>query len=98
MKIAIGCDHAAFDEKNKLITHLQIKNFLVKDFGCFSKNSVDYPDYASLVAKEIQNKHHDLDNFRQPAHSSVCCGLRAQGKALLCLGIICRKGVKEDGL
>tara|TARA_Y100001978_G_C23431685_1_gene308667 strand:+ start:94 stop:522 length:429 start_codon:yes stop_codon:yes gene_type:complete len=60
MKIAIGCDHAAFDEKNKLITHLQIKNFLVKDFGCFSKNSVDYPDYASLVAKEIQNKHHDF--------------------------------------
>ena len=60
MKIAIGCDHAAFDEKNKLITHLQNKNFLVKDFGCFSKNSVDYPDYASLVAKEIQNKHHDF--------------------------------------
>ena len=60
MKIAIGCDHAAFDEKNKLITHLQIKNFLVKDFGCFSKNSVDYPDYAGLVAKEIQNNNYDF--------------------------------------
>ena len=30
MKIAIGCDHAAFDEKNNLITYLENKNFLVK--------------------------------------------------------------------
>ena len=60
MKIAIGCDHAAFDEKNNLITYLENKNFLVKDFGCFSNDSVDYPDYASLVAKEIQNNNYDF--------------------------------------
>ena len=60
MKIAIGCDHAAFDEKNNLITHLENKNFLVKDFGCFSNDSVDYPDYARLVAKEIQNNNYDF--------------------------------------
>ena len=60
MKIAIGCDHAAFDEKNSLITFLENKNFLVKDFGCFSNDSVDYPDYASLVAKEIQNNNYDF--------------------------------------
>ena len=60
MKIAIGCDHAAFDEKNNLITHLENKNFLVKDFGCFSNDSVDYPDYARLVAKEIQKNNYDF--------------------------------------
>ena len=60
MKIAIGCDHAGFDEKNSLITLLENKNFLVKDFGCFSNDSVDYPDYASLVAKEIQNNNYDF--------------------------------------
>jgi len=60
MKIAIGCDHAAFDEKNSLITYLENKNFLVKDFGCFSNDSVDYPDYARLVAKEIQNNNYDF--------------------------------------
>ena len=60
MKIAIGCDHAAFDEKNNLIIHLENKNFLVKDFGCFSNDSVDYPDYARLVAKEIQNNNYDF--------------------------------------
>lgn len=60
MKIAIGCDHAAFDEKNNLITYLENKNFLVKDFGCFSNDSVDYPDYARLVAKEIQNNNYNF--------------------------------------
>ena len=60
MKIAIGCDHAAFDEKNNLITYLENKNFLVKDFGCFSNDSVDYPDYARLVAKQIQNNNYDF--------------------------------------
>lgn len=60
MKIAIGCDHAAFDEKNNLIKYLENKNFLVKDFGCFSNDSVDYPDYARLVAKEIQNNNYDF--------------------------------------
>ena len=60
MKIAIGCDHAAFDEKNNLITYLENKNFLVKDFGCFSNDSVDYPDYARLVANEIQNNNYDF--------------------------------------
>lgn len=60
MKIAIGCDHAAFDEKNNLIIYLENKNFLVKDFGCFSNDSVDYPDYARLVAKEIQNNNYDF--------------------------------------
>ena len=60
MKIAIGCDHAAFDEKNNLITYLENKKFLVKDFGCFSNDSVDYPDYARLVAKEIQNNNYDF--------------------------------------
>ena len=60
MKIAIGCDHAAFDEKNNLITYLENKNFLVKDFGCFSNDSVDYPEYARLVAKEIQKNNYDF--------------------------------------
>tara|TARA_Y100001978_G_C23641517_1_gene408543 strand:+ start:735 stop:1163 length:429 start_codon:yes stop_codon:yes gene_type:complete len=60
MKIAIGCDHAAFDEKNNLITYLENKKFLVKDFGCFSNDSVDYPDYARLVANEIQNNNYDF--------------------------------------
>ena len=60
MKIAIGCDHAAFKEKLALIKHLNNKEIIVKDFGCDSESSVDYPDYAHAVCKEIQNSNFDL--------------------------------------
>ena len=60
MKIAIGCDHAAFQEKNELIDDLNNKDITVKDFGCHAENSVDYPDYAHAVCKEIQNNNFDF--------------------------------------
>ena len=60
MKIAIGCDHAAFQEKNKLIDFLKIKGIVIKDFGCHSEDSVDYPDYAHVVCKEIQDNNFDF--------------------------------------
>ena len=49
MKIAIGCDHAAYNEKNKLIEYLENKNIEIFDLGCNSEDSVDYPDYAHMV-------------------------------------------------
>ena len=60
MKIAIGCDHAAFEEKNKLVDNLKSKGILVEDFGCHTEDSVDYPDYAHAVCKEIQNNNFDF--------------------------------------
>jgi len=60
MKIAIGCDHAAFEEKNKLVDNLKSKGILFEDFGCHTEDSVDYPDYAHAVCKEIQNNNFDF--------------------------------------
>ncbi len=60
MKIAIGCDHAAFEEKNKLVDNLNSKGILVEDFGCHTEDSVDYPDYAHLVCQEMQNNNFDF--------------------------------------
>ena len=60
MNIGIGCDHAAFTEKELLISYLKDSGHSVIDFGCNSSDSVDYPDYASLVAKEIQNNNYDF--------------------------------------
>jgi len=60
MKIAIGCDHAAFKEKNILIDF--IENDLghkVIDLGCHSSDSVDYPEYGHLVGKNVVNKNVD---------------------------------------
>jgi ribose 5-phosphate isomerase B len=55
MKIAIGSDHAGFALKAKLITILEAEGHNVKDFGCYSEDSIDYPDYAHPVANEVEN-------------------------------------------
>ena len=52
--IAIGSDHAGFEYKEDLIKFLQGKGFNVKDFGTYSKDSVDYPDYAHAVAEAVE--------------------------------------------
>ena len=53
IKIAIGADHAGFEYKNMLIDFL--KEYTIKDFGTFSADSVDYPDFAHPVANAVEN-------------------------------------------
>lgn len=53
MKLAIGSDHSAFDLKQYLMTHLKNAGHDVQDVGCYSKESVDYPDIAAAVAEKI---------------------------------------------
>ena len=53
MKIAIGCDHGAFDLKNAVVKHLQGQGHEVSDFGCYSLDSCDYPDYAAAAANAV---------------------------------------------
>lgn len=60
MNIAIGADHAGFDAKNKVINWLKIKQINYHDFGTYSNESVDYPDFAHPVAIAVENKQFDL--------------------------------------
>lgn len=53
MGIAIGSDHAGFDYKEKLKDFLGENGYKVVDFGCYSAESCDYPDFAVLVAKSV---------------------------------------------
>lgn len=53
MKIAIGSDHGGFDMKEDLKEFLKTRRIDVEDVGCFSKESVDYPDYAAAVALKV---------------------------------------------
>ena len=55
MKIAIGSDHRGFRYKTELIKYLS-KNHSIKDFGTFSEESCDYPDYAHKVATAVASK------------------------------------------
>ncbi len=53
--IAIGCDHAGFDCKEELISLLEGESRSFKDYGTFSKDSVDYPDFAHPVANAVES-------------------------------------------
>lgn len=57
--IAIGNDHAGYELKLEVIKFLESKGYEVKDFGCDSTKSVDYPDYAHAVAHAVADGEAD---------------------------------------
>lgn len=54
-RVPIGADHAGFSLKSEVIQHLQSKGYEVEDFGCYSEESIDYPDYGHPVAELVEN-------------------------------------------
>jgi len=60
MKIGVACDHAGFEYKETLKEYLSSKNWEVHDFGCFSLESVDYPDFAHKLAESIEKGENNL--------------------------------------
>jgi ribose 5-phosphate isomerase B len=53
MKIAIGSDHAGFDEKERIKSMLVSKGYEVSDSGTYSTDSVDYPDFGRKVGEAV---------------------------------------------
>ena len=53
MKISLGADHGAYELKEAVKKHLDEKGIEYIDFGCFSKESVDYPKYAFVAANAV---------------------------------------------
>lgn len=58
--LIIGTDHGGFDLKEAIVAHLKGQGYDVEDVGCFSKDSVDYPDYANKVASAVASGKKDL--------------------------------------
>ncbi|NUQ24717.1 MAG: ribose 5-phosphate isomerase B [Saprospiraceae bacterium] len=58
--IAIGCDHAGFTYKDAIIAMLVKQGMAVLDFGTFSEESVDYPDFAHPAADSVEQGRADL--------------------------------------
>lgn len=52
--IPIGADHAGFKLKEVLKSYLLEKGYEVKDFGCFSEESIDYADFGHAVSSFIE--------------------------------------------
>ncbi|MCH2207153.1 MAG: RpiB/LacA/LacB family sugar-phosphate isomerase [Lentisphaerales bacterium] len=55
MKIAIACDHAAYDFKEALIKRLELEGHEVTDHGCSGSESCDYPDFGIPAADAVSN-------------------------------------------
>ena len=55
-KISLSSDHAGFNLKEKIRNYLLKKKFKVLDLGPTNNNSVDYPDYAKKVARNVISK------------------------------------------
>jgi ribose 5-phosphate isomerase B len=60
MQIAIGADHAGFEYKELLKKQLSKLGHETKDFGTYSMDSVDYPDFAHPVANAVENKEFEI--------------------------------------
>ena len=54
-RLAIGNDHAGYDLKMVILTYLQSEGYEVKDYGTYSAERADYPDFAHPVSEAIEN-------------------------------------------
>ncbi len=59
-KIAIGSDHAGFEFKEALKVWLEREGYPVKDFGTYSAESADYPDFAHPVANAVEKGEFEI--------------------------------------
>src|SRR5690349_7143470 len=53
MNIAVACDHRGFEAKRRLLPTLKKLGHDVQDFGCDGSGSVDYPDFAAPVSRQV---------------------------------------------
>lgn len=53
--IGLGCDHGGFGLKTEIISFLEDNNIEYKDYGTYSRDAVDYPEYGKKVANDVAN-------------------------------------------
>ena len=53
--IALGCDHGGIELKEKVMAYLDKSGIAYKDFGCYSKDSCDYPVFGRAAAEAVAN-------------------------------------------
>ena len=56
MIIGLACDHAGFNLKSVISNHLTGMDYTIIDYGCFSDESCDYPDFAHKLGNCIDSK------------------------------------------
>ncbi len=72
MKIAIACDHAGYEYKEKLVEYLRTQGYEVKDFGTHSAESMDYPDTVHPMAAAVEAGEFDRGIALCGSGNGVC--------------------------
>jgi len=60
LSIGLAADHAGFNFKEKLKEELIKEGYQIKDYGTYSEESTDYPDYAHPLAEAVENNQHQF--------------------------------------
>ncbi len=60
MRISIGADHGAYKLKCDVVQYLNEMNYEIEDFGCYSEDSVDYPEIGAKVARNVISGNADF--------------------------------------
>lgn len=58
ISLGIACDHAGYDFKEKLKSDLEKEGYEITDYGTYSDESTDYPDYAHPLASAVEEGKH----------------------------------------
>jgi ribose 5-phosphate isomerase B len=81
--IAIASDHAALDLKSEIKKHLEEQGFEVTDYGTYTPDSCNYPDYAEKVCDAVTGGKQDLGilvcgtGIGMSMAANKCKGIRA---------------------
>ena len=86
MKTALGTDHAGFEYKEAVKEHLQKLGHEVHDFGAFSDESVDYPEFVRPAAESVADGTCDLGVvFGGSGNGEAMCANKVKGiRCALC--------------
>ncbi len=71
-KIIISSDHAGYQYKEKMSDFLEKSGYTIKDFGCYSEESVDYPDFAHPVAEAVEKGKNSVGILICGTGNGVC--------------------------
>ena len=90
MKIAICSDHGGYELKLKLIPFIEAMGHTVADLGCYSEESVDYPDVAFPMAEAVAAGEYDrgIAICGTGIGVSICCNKVKGIRCALCSDVV----------
>lgn len=97
MRVAIGSDHRGLDLKQFVIKLVAEAGHSYQDFGCFTSDSVDYPDIAQQVAEAVARGDFECGVLMCDTGIGMCIAAnKVKGiRAVLCVDAFCARRARQ---